>query len=108
MVMLAEEQVHGDEAVPARELRAQLPVPGKPALREAVEKKDRWSARVSRFHEVEPSASSSGDGVVLHGFPPHWVAALIAGITATNAAVAWAGIEMMNDAPYVGIGRIVL
>jgi hypothetical protein len=74
-----------------------------------VKKQDRWSAWVSRFDEVEPSASSSDDGVVLHGFPPHWVAALIAGITATNArGVAWAGIEMMNDAPYVGIGRIVL
>jgi len=63
-----------------------------------VKKQDRWSAWFSRFDEVEPGASSSGDRVVLHGSLRAELHG-VAGITATNAASGRIGIEMMHGAP---------
>src|ERR1700730_12139879 len=62
--------VHCDQPVAVGQVRVQLPAPGKPALREAVDEQNRTAAGIARLDHVKPYTSAAGDRVMLHDVAP--------------------------------------
>ena len=60
----------GSEMCIRDRIRIELPAPGEPALRVAVDEEDRATSRIARFDGMQANASAASDVVMLHSSLP--------------------------------------